>query len=100
MKYLQSIPEATYLTAGNAQQYRRIMRIFYNEYEKMHFQLYKEDVLEILKTYPEYDEHTMEQLKNDLNALTLRNEKRAGYQELLIDKMLMDIQEKLEKGHN
>lgn len=69
MKYLQSIEEATYLTTGNAVQYRRIMRIFYNEYEKMHFQLYKEDVFELLKMYQEFGEYTMDNLKNDLNSL-------------------------------
>lgn len=30
----------------------------------------------------------------------LRNKKRAGYQELLIDKMLMNIQEKVKKDFN
>ncbi|MDD3350322.1 MAG: DUF2397 domain-containing protein, partial [Eubacteriales bacterium] len=69
MKYLQSIQETSYLTAGNVMQYRRIMRMFYNEYEKMHFQLYKEDVFELLKAYSEFEDYTMEQLKNDLNSL-------------------------------
>lgn len=69
MEYLQSIPETSYLTAINAPQYRKIMRIFYNEYEKMHFQMYKEDVFEIIKTSSEFNNYTMEQLKNDLNSL-------------------------------
>ncbi len=69
MKYLQSIPETAYLTAVNAPQYRRIMRIFYDEYEKMHFQLYKEDVFEKLVTYEVFEHYTMDQLKLDLQAL-------------------------------
>lgn len=69
MKYLQPIQETTYLNTINAFNYRRIMRIFFQEYEKVHFQLYKEDVYEIIKTHPEYQDYTMEQLKSDLNAL-------------------------------
>ncbi len=69
LKYLESIQETVYLSAGNAPQYRRIMRIFFIEYEKMHFQLYKEDVLELLKEYPEFSDYNMEQLKVDLEAL-------------------------------
>lgn len=61
--------ETSYLTAGNVTQYRRIMRMFYSEYEKMHFQLYKEDVFELLKAYSEFEDYTMDQLKNDLNSL-------------------------------
>jgi hypothetical protein len=38
-------------------------------YEKMHFQLYKEDVFEIMKTLCEYEEYTMDQLKLDLENL-------------------------------
>lgn len=69
MKYLESIQETVYLSVANAPQYRRIMRIFYIEYEKMHFQLYKEDVLELLREYPEFLDYSMEQLKTDLEAL-------------------------------
>ncbi len=69
MKYLESIRETVYLSVGNAPQYRRIMRIFFMEYEKMHFQLYKEDVLELLRGYPEFSDYSMEQLKTDLEAL-------------------------------
>lgn len=46
---LQQITETSYLNALNASQYRRIMRIFYEENEKMRFQLYKEDVFERLQ---------------------------------------------------
>lgn len=69
MATLNPIRETSYLSAGNAEQYRRIMRIFYREYEKMHFQLYKEDVLELLRGYEGFEEYSMEQLKTDLNML-------------------------------
>ncbi len=70
MKYLQEILELTYLTKiTNSPRYRRIMRVFYQESEKMHFQLYKEDIFELSKEYPEFEDYTMEQLKVDLNAL-------------------------------
>ena len=31
------VTETSYLTAQNVRQYRAIMRLFYREYEKMHF---------------------------------------------------------------
>lgn len=64
MKYLQAIPETVYLTTGSASRYRRIMRVFYIEYEKMHFQLYKEDIYELITMYPEFEDYIIEQLKN------------------------------------
>lgn len=63
------IAEASYLTAQNARQYRAIMRLFFREYEKMHFQLYKEDVLEILHRQEEFAGYTMQQLQQDLDML-------------------------------
>ena len=69
MRYLPPITETSYLSAQNALQYRKIMRIFYLQYEKMQFQLYKEDVLELLHREPEYTDYTMDQLKLDLEAL-------------------------------
>ncbi len=69
MNYLEPIRETIYLSVGNAPQYRRIMRIFFMEYEKMHFQLYKEDVWEAVKECPEFSDYSMEQLKTDLEAL-------------------------------
>lgn len=69
MQYLGTIEETSYLSTINSPQYRKIMRIFYLEYEKMHFQLYKEDVLILLQAEPEFVSYTMEQLKLDLEAL-------------------------------
>ncbi len=69
MQYLQGIDETSYLSVPNATQYRTIMRLFYREYEKMHFQLYKEDVLELLHQNPDFADYGMDQLKMDLEAL-------------------------------
>lgn len=69
MRYLEPIQETVYLSVANSPQYRRIMRLFFMEYEKMHFQLYKEDVLELIREYPEYSDYSMDQLKADLEAL-------------------------------
>ena len=56
MKRLEAIQEAAYLSTGNTLQYRRIMRIFYREYEKMHFQLYEREVLSLLRACPGLEE--------------------------------------------
>ena len=53
----------------NAQVYRKIMRCFYREYEKMNFQLYKEDVFKVLKEDELFEDYSMDQLVLDLNAL-------------------------------
>ena len=69
ISYLGPIEETSYLSVPNASHYRKIMRIFYLEYEKMHFQLYKEELFERLLDEPEFDAYTMDQLKLDLEAL-------------------------------
>ena len=45
MNYLEPIEETAYLSVPNASHYRKNMRLFYRAYEKIHFQLYKEDFL-------------------------------------------------------
>ena len=60
MHYLEPINETSYLSVPNAPVYRQIMRCFYREYEKMNFQLYKEDVLELLKKEEQFSDYTME----------------------------------------
>lgn len=69
MEHFEPINETSYLSVPNAPIYRKIMRLFYREYEKMHFQLYKEDVLELLRMDEEFSDYGMEQLVQDLDAL-------------------------------
>ncbi len=69
MQHLEAINETSYLSVPNAGIYRKIMRCFYREYEKMHFQLYKEDVYALLKEESEFADYTISQLETDLDAL-------------------------------
>lgn len=69
MEYLGQINETSYLSVPNAPVYRKIMRCFYREYEKMNFQLYKEDVFALLKQDEAFENYSMEQLVLDLDAL-------------------------------
>ena len=71
MEYLEPINETSYLSVPNAQVYRKIMRCFYREYEKMNFQLYKEDVFKVLKEDELFEDYSMDQLVLDLNALVI-----------------------------
>ncbi len=61
--------ESRYLSAENADRYRSIMRLFYLHYEKMRYWLYQEEVFEELKAEPYFSDYTMEQCRQDLNAL-------------------------------
>lgn len=69
MEYLGTINEASYLSVLNAPVYRKIMRCFYREYEKMNFQLYKEDIYRLLKQDEMFADYSIEQLVLDLEAL-------------------------------
>ncbi len=69
MKHLEAIGEASYLSVPNASVYRKIMRYFYQEYERMHFQLYKEDIYELLKGDEELADYSVKQMEADLEAL-------------------------------
>ena len=69
MKHLEAIGEASYLSVPNASVYRKIMRYFYQEYERMHFRLYKEDLFDLLKEDGDFSDYSMKQLEADLEAL-------------------------------
>lgn len=69
MKKLSKIPEALYLTVENCDQYRTIMRIFLNEYDKMRFQLDKEMLYKILVGLEGFDNYSLDQLKANLDVL-------------------------------
>lgn len=66
---LNSVPEASYLTAENAWRYRAIMRTFYLESQKAHIRLNKTELLALLRADGHFAEYTAEQLEQDLNAL-------------------------------
>lgn len=69
-KITAPLTESRYLSAENADRYRSIMRLFYLHYEKMRYWLYQEEVFEELKAEPYFADYTMEQCRQDLNALT------------------------------
>ena len=69
MNILREIKETAYLSTTKSEQYRRIMRIFFNEYEKMNFHLYKEDILNKIEGFPEFENYTIEKIKSDLDSL-------------------------------
>jgi uncharacterized protein (TIGR02677 family) len=70
-KVLKQIDETRYLTAENAWRYRTILRFFYLQYEKMKYWMYKEEVFEELKKHKEFEDYTMDLLKQDLDNLVL-----------------------------
>lgn len=69
-KLMKPLTEVKYLNADNVSRYRCIMRIFFDNYEKLHYWLYQEDVFEALKRDPHFEDYRMEQCQQDLAMLT------------------------------
>lgn len=65
----KKITEAIYLCTANTNRYRVIIRIAYKKYEKMKYSLYKEEIFEDIKKINGFDEYTLDELKQDLEAL-------------------------------
>lgn len=68
-KLMKPITETTYLTAENVKRYRVILRLFFIQYERIKYWLEQDEVYEELKNHEEFIEYTVEQCKQDLNAL-------------------------------
>ncbi len=68
-KLIKPINEAKYLTAENVWRYRPILRFFYEQYEKIKYWMYKEEVYAELKKYRWFNDYTLEQCKQDLDVL-------------------------------
>ena len=66
---LEKISEANYLWADNYRVYRTIMRIFYLEHQKMHYQMDRDAVLLLLREQDLFAQYTPEQLTLDLQQL-------------------------------
>ena len=69
-KLMKPLTEVKYLNADNVSRYRCIMRIFFDNYEKLRYWLYQEDVFEELKKDPHFEDYRMEQCQQDLAMLT------------------------------
>lgn len=65
----ENISETKYLSADNYTVYRTIMRIFYLEYQKMHYQIDRDAVLSLLQRQPQFAQYTPERLTLDLQQL-------------------------------
>lgn len=66
---LESISETRYLSTDNYTVYRTIMRIFYLEHQKMHYQMDRDTVLVLLLGQTVFADYTPEQLTLDLQQL-------------------------------
>ena len=60
-KLTRPLTEAKYLNADNVDRYRSIMRIFYENYEKLKYWMYQEDVYSQMIQDPYFSEYRMEQ---------------------------------------
>lgn len=68
-KVTKKIDEVRYLTAENAYRYRMIMRCFFQQYERMKYWLYKEDIFEEISKYEEFQDYTIEECRGELDSL-------------------------------
>ncbi|MEY8354102.1 TIGR02677 family protein [Lachnospiraceae bacterium 54-53] len=68
-KLMKPIRETSYLTAENARRYRVILRFFYMQYEKIKYWMEQEDVYQELSSHEEFADYTIEQCRQDLDAL-------------------------------
>ncbi len=66
---LEQIPQTKYLYAENYVAYRSIMRVFYMEYQNMHYQLDKDTLLDLLREDVIFSTYSGEQLVSDLDQL-------------------------------
>lgn len=66
---LKPVIETKYLSAENCHRYRPILRHFFDQYEKISYWRYKEEVYEELKKSEEFSDYTIEQCKQDLDTL-------------------------------
>ena len=69
-KLTKPLTEVKYLNAENVSRYRCIMRIFFENYEKLRYWLYQEDVYEEMIQDPHFADYKLEQCQQDLAMLT------------------------------
>ena len=69
-KLIKPLTEVKYLNAENVSRYRCIMRIFFENYEKLKYWLYQEEVYEEMIQDPHFADYKLEQCQQDLTILT------------------------------
>lgn len=68
-KLIRPLTEAKYLNADNVSRYRCIMRIFFENYEKLRYWMYQEDIYEEMIRDPYFADYRPEQCQQDLAML-------------------------------
>lgn len=68
-KLMRPLTEAKYLNADNVSRYRCIMRIFFENYEKLKYWMYQEDIYEEMIKDPYFADYRPEQCQQDLAML-------------------------------
>lgn len=68
-KLTKQITETSYLTTENTKRYRPILRYFYEQYERINYMLYKEDIYQELQGKENFENYTIEMCESDLTAL-------------------------------
>ncbi len=68
-KLTKALTEVKYLNADNVSRYRCIMRIFFENYEKLRYWMYQEDVYAQMAAHSFFAEYTPEQCQQDLSML-------------------------------
>ena len=71
--YTTPIQETSYLSVPGVAHYRTIMRKMFIENEHMHYQLYKEEIMKLVKEDEDFSNYTIEELKQDLDQLVTWN---------------------------
>ena len=71
--YTNSIQETSYLSVPGVAHYRTIMRKMFIENESMHYQLYKEEIFQLVKEDEGFKDYTIDDLKLDLDQLVTWN---------------------------
>ena len=69
-KMIKPLTEVKYLNADNVDRYRCIMRIFFENYEKLRYWMYQEDVYAQMLQDPHFADYRPEQCQQDLTMLT------------------------------
>ena len=68
-KSIKPLTEVKYLNADNVSRYRCIMRIFFENYEKLKYWMYQEDIYEEMIKEPFFADYRSEQCQQDLAML-------------------------------
>lgn len=68
-KDLRVINEVKYLATENTARYRAIIKIFYENYKKYSYFLYKEDIHSDMKNSKNFEEYTLEMCEQDISKL-------------------------------